>query len=95
MSKDIRRSCGKTLKNDIAQINKHTEFDEIQMSIGGRSNESSLCGDTPMAGFFTLGVACVRKSMRTRYMGHGGSHFIHLHNLDWNVLLSLVMPNES
>ena len=42
MSEGVRRSCGETPKNDVAQINKHIGFDEIQMSIGGRSNESSL-----------------------------------------------------
>ena len=26
--------------------------------------------------FFTLGVAYVRESVRTRYMGHGGTYFI-------------------
>ena len=35
-------SYGETPKNDVVQINQHTGFDEIQMSIGGRSNESSL-----------------------------------------------------
>ena len=42
MSEDIRQFCGETSKNDVAQINKHAGFDEIQMSIGGRSNESSV-----------------------------------------------------
>ena len=64
----VRESVGRHCEaygetSEIHNPNKHMGFDKLKLE--GFSNGLSHWGETPMTGFFTLGVVGVRESVGT------------------------------